>query len=71
MQGMFIGHLSIYNKNQIRDKLLLVLIFLGAGEVAEWQGYGIGLEKQYYMLRNVEDAELCVNITKYAEMMEH
>ena len=65
------GHPGLYNRNQIRDKLLLVLIFLGAGEVAEWQGYGIGLEKQYYMLRNVEDAELCVNITKYAEMMEH
>ena len=27
MQGVFIGHLSFYNKNQIRDKLLLVLIF--------------------------------------------
>ena len=26
------GHLSFYNKNQIRDKLLLVLIFFGAGE---------------------------------------
>jgi len=37
--------------------------------VAEWQGYGIGLEKQYYMLRNAEDAALCVNITMYAEMM--
>ena len=46
MQGVFMGHLSFYNKNQIRDKLLLVLIFLGAGEVAEWQGYGNGLEKQ-------------------------
>ena len=68
---MFIGHLSIYNKNQIRDKLLLVLIFFGAGEVAEWQGYGIGLEKQYYMLRNAEDAALCVNIKMYAEMMGH
>ena len=42
-----------------------------ADEVAEWQGYGIGLEKQYYVLRNAEDAALCVNITKYAEMMEH
>ena len=42
-----------------------------ADEVAEWQGYGIELEKQYYMLRNVEDAALRVNITKYAEMMEH
>ena len=70
MQGVFMGHLSFYNKNQIRDKLLLVLIF-ASGEVTEWQGYGIGLEKQYYMLRNVEDAALCVNITKYAEMMEH
>lgn len=39
------GHHNFYNKNQIRDKLLLVLIFFGAGEVAEWQGYGIGLEK--------------------------
>ena len=28
MQGVFMGHLSFYNKNQIRDKLLLVLIFL-------------------------------------------
>lgn len=37
--------------------------------MAEWQDYGIGLEKQYYMLRNAEDAALCVNITKYAEMM--
>lgn len=44
MQGMFIGHLSIYNKNQIRDKLLLVLIFFCTGEVAKWQGYGIGLK---------------------------
>ena len=37
--------------------------------MAEWQGYGIGLEKQYYVLRNAEDAALCVNITKYAEEM--
>ena len=28
------GHLSFYNKNQIRDKLLLVLIFL---EKVRWQ----------------------------------
>lgn len=40
------GHLSFYNKNQIRDKLLLVLIF-AAGEVTEWQGYGIGSEREY------------------------
>ena len=46
-------------------------LFFGAGEVAERQGYGIGLEKQYYMLRNEEDAALCVNITKYAEMTGH
>lgn len=52
MQGVFMGHLSFYNKNQIRDKLLLVLIFFEADEVAEWIGYGIGLKKQYYMLRN-------------------
>lgn len=38
------GHLSFYNKNQIRDKLLLVLIFFEADEVAEWIGYGIGLK---------------------------
>ena len=44
LRGVFMGHLSFYNKNQIRDKLLLVLIF-AAGEVIEWQGYGIGLEK--------------------------
>ena len=65
------GHHSFYNKNQIRDKLLLVLIFFEADEVAEWIGYGIGLKKQYYMLRNSEDATLCVNITMYAEMMGH
>lgn len=40
------GHLSFYNKNQIRDKLLLVLIF-AAGEVIEWQGYGIRSEREY------------------------
>ena len=28
------GHLSFYNKNQIRDKLLLVLIFV---EQVRWQ----------------------------------
>ena len=70
MQDVFMGHHSFYNKNQIRDKLLLVLIF-AAGEVIEWQGYGIGSEKQYYMLRNVEEAALCVNITKHAEMIGH
>ena len=37
------GHLSFYNKNQIRDKLLLVLIFVAG----EWQGYGIGSEREY------------------------
>ena len=41
------GHLSFYNKNQIRDKLLLVLIFFCTGEVAKWQGYGIGSEREY------------------------
>ena len=43
MQGVFMGHLSFYNKNQIRDKLLLVLIFVAG----EWQGYGIGSEREY------------------------
>lgn len=62
MRGVFIGHLGLYNKNQIRDKLLLVHIFLEIDEVTEWQGYGIGLEKQYYMLRNVVNVVLCVNI---------
>ena len=37
------GHLSFYYKNQIRDKLLLVLIFVAG----EWQGYGIGSEREY------------------------
>ena len=55
----------------IKDNSWSVEAGLRVGKVAEWQGYGIGLEKQYYMLRNVEDAALCVNITKYAEMMEH
>ena len=63
------GHLDLYNKNQIRDKLLLVLIFFEIYEVAEWQGYGIGLEKQYYMLRNVVNDALCVIITKCVKMM--
>ena len=40
------GHLSFYYKNQIRDKLLLILIF-AAGEVIEWQGYGIESEREY------------------------
>ena len=71
MQGVFMGHLSFYNKNQIRDKLLLVLIFWEIDEVAEWQGYGIGLEKQYYMLRNVVNVALCVIITKCVKMMGH
>ena len=62
MRGVFIGHLGLYNKNQIRDKLLQVHIFLEIDEVTEWQGYGIGLEKQYYMLRNVVNVVLCVNI---------
>lgn len=34
IQGVFMGHFSFYNKNQIRDKLLLVLIFL---EQVRWQ----------------------------------
>ena len=34
MRGVFMGHLSFYNKNQIRDKLLLVLIFL---KQVRWQ----------------------------------
>ena len=52
MQGVFMGHLSFYNKNQIRDKLLLVLIFFETDDVSDWIGYGIGLKKQYYILRN-------------------
>jgi hypothetical protein len=28
MQGVFMGHPGLYNRNQIRDILLLVLIFL-------------------------------------------
>ena len=64
------GHLDLYNKNQIRDKLLLVLFF-EIDEVAEWKGYGIGLEKQYYILRNAENAALCVNTMKCVKMMGH
>ena len=64
------GHLSIYNKNQIRDKLLLVLIFFAQ---VRWQSGKVMVldKKQYYMPRNAEDAALCVNITMYAEMMGH
>ena len=62
-----------------RTYLLLPLVhkqfvrgsFFETGEVSEWQSYGIGSEKRYYMLRNAEDAALCVNITKYAEMIGH
>ena len=32
------GHLSFYNKNQIRDKLLLVLIFFEINEVRKNDG---------------------------------
>ena len=67
----FLGQYRIYNKNQIRDKLLLVLIFLEIDEVVEWQGYGIGYEKQYYMLRNVVNVALCANIMKCVKMMGH
>ena len=65
------GHLDLYNKNQIRDKTLTGSYFFEINEVAEWQGYGIGLEKQYYMLRNVVNVALCVIITKCVKMMGH
>ena len=52
MQGVFIGHLSFYNKNQIRDKLFTGSYFL---EQVRWQGYGIGLEKQYYIVLMIAD----------------
>lgn len=29
MRGVFMGHLDLYNKNQIKDKLLLVLFLIG------------------------------------------
>lgn len=63
------GHLCFYNKNQIRDKLLLVLIFL---QERYQNGKGVVFgKKQYYMLRNSEDAAVYVNITKYTQMAEH
>lgn len=64
------GHHNFYNKNQIRDKLLLVLIFL-FGRGAKWLDYCIGLEKRYYMRRVVADAAWCVSIMRYAKMMGH
>lgn len=45
--------------------------FFETGEVSEWQSYGIGSEKRYYMLRNAANAVLCVNITKYVKMTGH
>lgn len=42
------GHRDLYNKNQIRDKLFLVLIFLFRRGAA-WQDYFTGLEKRCYM----------------------
>ena len=34
MRGVFMGHPGLYNRNQIRDKFLLVLIFL---KQVRWQ----------------------------------
>ena len=62
MQGVIIGHLGLYNKNQIRDELFLVLIFLKIilEEVAEWQGCCIGSERAYYMQKDAVSAVWCV-----------
>ena len=38
-----LGFSFSFKENQIRDKLLLVLIFVAG----EWQGYGIGSEREY------------------------
>lgn len=38
MQGVFMGHPGLYNRNQIRDKLLLVLIFFEINEVCKNDG---------------------------------
>ena len=65
MQGVFMGHLSFYNKNQIRDKLLLVLIFLKQERL--WYQ----IRKKYYMLRIVRNIALCVNVMRYVEMIGH
>lgn len=64
-------HLDLYNKNQIRGKLLLVLIFLKIDEVAEWQGYGIGFGKRYCMQKDVANVVSYANIMKYAGRTEY
>ena len=63
------GHLNLYNKNQIREKLLLVLIFLKIIRCESCEVI-IGLEEWYYMLRNAVSAVLCVNIIKCVKMTD-
>lgn len=50
------GHPGLYNKNQIRDKLLLVLIFFEIDELSEQQDYGIRIGgaygKRFFILHN-------------------
>lgn len=64
------GHLDLYNRNQIRDKTLTGSYFFEY-EVAKWRGYGIGLGKQYYMQKNVVNVVSHADIMRFAKEMEH
>ena len=52
------GHLSFYNKNQIRDKLLLVLIFL---EQVRWQSGKV-------MVLDAKECRGCCIMCEYYEV---
>lgn len=62
MQGMFIGHLSIYNKNQIRDKLLLVLIFFAQ---VRWQSGKVMVLDKKTVLHAKECRGCCIMCEYY------
>lgn len=61
----------MYNKNQIREKTLLLVLIFFEYEVAKCQGYGIGLRKQYYMQKSVANVVLYADIMRYVKKMKH
>ena len=67
MQGVFMGHLSFYNKNQIRDKLLLVLIFLKQASIIVARLWN-WIRKT--VLHNKERRECC-NMREYYEVYKN
>lgn len=67
MQGVFMGHLGFYNKNQIRDKLLLVLIFLKQASIIVARLWN-WIRKT--VLHNKERRECC-NMREYYEVYKN